>query len=210
ESSSLYAIFRAFASSDETTAFRAELESGVGWGEAKQKLGARIEQEIAPLRERYDTLIAHPGDIEDALREGARKARAVAAPRIEMMRRTIGLGTLVAPASKSKADKKIERRARIVSFRDDDGFRFRLIGADGEELLLSRAFPDPRSAGQASRALSAPGASEALVVQDETRFAFVGDGAIPIAVSAAFPDSTSRDTARDRTRVALAALRGDN
>lgn len=206
DSSSLFVIFRAFASPDETTAFRAELESGMGWGDAKQQLGTRIEQEIAPLRESYETLIAHPDDIEDALHEGARKARVIAAPRIEMMRRTVGLGTLTAPVTKSRATKKMGKRARIVSFRDDDGFRFRLVGADGEELLLSRPFSDPRSAGQASRALSAADAVDALVMQDDARFAFVDDGTEPLAVSAVFPDSAARDAARDRTCAALASL----
>ncbi|KAB0620539.1 tryptophan--tRNA ligase, partial [Castellaniella defragrans] len=36
-------------------------------------------------------------------------------------------------------------RARIVSFRDEDGrFRQRLFGADGAELLLSEPFGDPK------------------------------------------------------------------
>jgi tryptophanyl-tRNA synthetase len=206
DSSSLYAIYRAFAGDTESAAFRHALETGMGWGDAKTKLFERIDAEIAPLREHYDRLMAHPDEIEDALREGARKARAIAAPRLEIMRRAVGLGALVAPAGKTKGAKKADKRARIVSFRDDGGFRFRLVGADGEELLLSRAFAEPRGAGQASRALAAEDAGMWLVPVDASRFAFVQDGAT-LAASAEYVELSARDAAIERTRAALASLR---
>jgi tryptophanyl-tRNA synthetase len=206
DSSSLYAIYRAFAGDAESATFRKELESGMGWGDAKRKLCERIEHDIAPLRERYDALMAHPDDIEDALREGARKARAVAMPRLETMRRAVGLGPLAAPAGKARAAKKADKRARIVSFRDGEGFRFRLLGADGEELLLSRAFADPKAAGQASRALSSGDAAQALEPVDASRFAFTHDGE-RLATSAESADATTRDAALERARAALASLR---
>ncbi|HJR13043.1 MAG TPA: tryptophan--tRNA ligase [Rhodanobacteraceae bacterium] len=206
DSSSLYAIYRAFAGDTESAAFRHELEAGMGWGDAKQKLFERIDAETAPLREHYDTLMAHPDDIEDALREGAKKAHAIAAPRLEIMRRAVGLGTLAAPAGKTKVAKKTDKRARIVSFRDGEDFRFRLVGADGEELLLSRAFADPKTAGQAARAFSAGNAGDALKPIDASRFVFIQDDET-LATSAEFAELTARDAALDRTRAALGSLR---
>ena len=45
---------------------------------------------------------------------------------------------ITAPAPAKKAAKA----ARFVSFREEDGsFRFRLLAADGEQLLLSRNLP---------------------------------------------------------------------
>jgi tryptophanyl-tRNA synthetase len=205
DSSSLYAIYRAFAGDAESRAFRAGLESGMGWGDAKKKLCDRIEQDIAPLRERYDALMAHPDDIEDALREGARKARTVAMPRLEIMRRAVGLGPLAAPDGKARAARKSDKRARIVSFRDGEGFRFRLLGADGEELLLSRGFADPKAAGQASRALSGDGAPDALKPIDASRFVFLHSDET-LATSAEFGELAARDAAIERTRAALASL----
>jgi tryptophanyl-tRNA synthetase len=214
DSSSLFAIYRAFANDDESAAFRAELENGLGWGEAKAKLCARIEAEIAPMRERYAALMANPGEIEDALQVGARKARAIAQPRLDIMRHAVGLGPLVAPRKGSPHPNPPPRagegggrdkRARIVSFRDGDGFRFRLVGADGEELLLSRAFADPRSAGHASRALAEPDADGSLVAQDTTHFAFM-HGDTTLATSATFADQPARDAALELTRHALADL----
>jgi tryptophanyl-tRNA synthetase len=206
DSSSLFAIYRAFAGDAESATFRQALETGLGWGEAKQQLCERIEQEIAPLREHYDALMARPDDIEDALREGARKARAIAMPRLDIMRRAVGLGALGTPATKAKPARRTARRARIVSFRDNEGFRFRLVGADGEELLLSHAFADPKAAGQASRSLSAEGATQALAPLDASRFAFM-HGDAELAASAEFADAAARDAAVERTRAALASLR---
>jgi len=206
DSSSLSAIFRAFAGDDESATFRHALEAGLGWGDAKQKLVERIEAEIAPMRERYDALMARPDDIEDALREGAEKARAIAAPRLEIMRRAVGLGALAAPVGWARAGKKAGKRARIVSFRDGEGFRFRLVGADGEELLLSHPFADPRGAGQASRALSAEDAERSLAPLDATRFVFMHEGSA-LAGSAEFTELAARDAAIERTRAALVSLR---
>jgi tryptophanyl-tRNA synthetase len=206
DSSSLFAIYRAFAGDAESRAFRAELESGLGWGDAKKRLCDRIEQDIAAMRERYDALMAHPDDIEYTLREGARKARAVATPRLEIMRRAVGLGPLSAPGGKARIAKKADKRARIVSFRDDEGFRFRLLGADGEELLLSRAFADPKAAGQASRVFSSDGFADALKPIDASRFAFIRENET-LATSAEFTELAARDAAIERARAALASLR---
>ena len=206
-SSSLFAIFRAFAGDAESAAFRAELESGLGWGDAKQKLAARIEREVAPLRDRYDALMARPGEIEDALREGARKARAIAGPRIESMRRAVGLGALgTASKSAHASAHKSAKRARIVSFRDTAGFRFRVFAADGEELLLSRTFTNPKAAGAATRALSMD-AQPAIAPVDDTRFALSMDGE-RVAESPAFASPAARDAAMEKLRDTLASLRG--
>ena len=57
--------------------------------------------------------------------------------------------------------KKASKSARFVSFRDDDGsFRFRLLDADGEQLLLSRSFADGKGAGAVSKQLQQGGEAE--------------------------------------------------
>ncbi len=89
--SHLYAIYRAFASADEARALQADLIAGLGWGEAKQRLFERVERELAPLRERYQRLIARPDELEDILRHGADKARAVAGPFVAHLRDAVGL-----------------------------------------------------------------------------------------------------------------------
>ncbi len=91
ENSQLYAIYRAFAEPADAAAFKDELEKGLGWGPAKERLYALIEGELAPMRERYESLIAHPEQVEEVLLAGARKAREIAVPFMERLRSSVGL-----------------------------------------------------------------------------------------------------------------------
>jgi tryptophanyl-tRNA synthetase len=60
EGSALFQIYQAFATAEETAAMRQAYADGISWGDAKQKLFERIDREIAPMRERYEDLMAHP------------------------------------------------------------------------------------------------------------------------------------------------------
>jgi tryptophanyl-tRNA synthetase len=185
DSSSLFAIYRAFAGDAESATFRAELEDGIGWGDAKQKLFERIDAEIAPLRERYDALMARPADIEDALRDGAEKARAVASPRLEIMRRAVGLGALAARSSQFIepndaqpkvvfATPKIPRAPTFKQYRGPDGlFYFKLVDGDGSDLFISNGFETGRSAAQEKHYLSSMVSEEASALSE-------GSASIPI------------------------------
>ncbi|WP_017524232.1 tryptophan--tRNA ligase [Pusillimonas noertemannii] len=149
EGSHLYTIYRAFARPEQSAQFRRALEEGLGWGEAKEQLFALIEDELGPMRERYDALMASPERIEEILQAGALKARALATPLMERLREAVGLRSpLAAAAPKSAAAKPAAKKARFVSFRGEDGgFRFRLQAAGGNEVFLSESFDNPQSAG---------------------------------------------------------------
>ena len=99
EGQALVTIFDAFATPEQRTTFRTELRAGLAWGEAKQRLFDLIDGEIGPMRARYETLMAHPEDIEQILQAGAAKARAIAAP-------------LLAPGSRPARSSTIRRFAR--------------------------------------------------------------------------------------------------
>lgn len=151
--SNLLPIYQAFATQQESSAFIADLQDGMGWGQAKSKLVDVIEQAVAPMRERYDALMARPDDIEQILQEGARKARAIAAPFMTKLREAVGLRAsttaVVSGSQKSKG-----KTARIVQFRDEQGlFRFRLLSAAGQTLCVSMGHEDPKQIGQLIRAL---------------------------------------------------------
>src|SRR5690606_29043555 len=147
EGSHLFTLYRAFATPEESAAFRQALEDGLGWGDAKNQLFERIEQELGAMRERYAELIADPARIEDILQAGAEKARRSATPLMQRLREAVGIRSLSlqasakTPASSGKASGKT---ARFVSFRDESGFRFRFLAADGQQLFLSNAFGNPR------------------------------------------------------------------
>ena len=208
DSSSLFTIFRAFASEAESAAFRQALVDGIGWGEAKQVLFERIEVDVAPMRDSYDALIARPGMIEEILHEGAKKARAIAAPKVAELRDAIGLrsGASAAPQAAAKPAAKTGKSPRFASFRDGDGsFRFRLFSADGEELLLSRSFGDPKAAGVLQKRIKELGAAAAVVQLQSSALVLELDGE-PVASTPPYGDKQARDEALARLRGALDQL----
>ncbi|MEO5829627.1 MAG: tryptophan--tRNA ligase, partial [Rhodanobacter sp.] len=204
----LFTIYRAFASDTETAAFRQALIDGIGWGEAKQQLYERIETDVAPMRERYEALMADPAAIETILQQGAQKARAVATPKLASLREVLGLRamtTVAAPAGPSKAPTKQGKLPRFASFRDADGqFRFRLFSAEGEELLLSKAFADPKAAGALQKQIKTLGAAAVLQIHS-SGMSLELDGEV-VACTPDYGDEQARDAALAPLREALDQL----
>jgi tryptophanyl-tRNA synthetase len=64
--------------------------AGISWGEAKQALADALEERLAPPRARYEALMADPDTLEDILRAGAVRAREVAGPVLDRVRRAFG------------------------------------------------------------------------------------------------------------------------
>lgn len=163
EQSHLYTLYRAFASPQQSAEFRHALEQGLGWGEAKEQLFLLIEQEVGPMRARYEELMAHPERIEQILQSGAVKARRLAAPLMERLREAVGLRSPQSAGAAGAQVKAAVKKARFVSFRDEDGrFRFRLQAADNTEVFLSEAFDDPKTAGMMIKRLQQGLSDEAL------------------------------------------------
>ena len=208
DGSALFTLFRAFASESETAAYRQALEEGMGWGEAKQVLYERIETDVAPMRERYEALMADPAGIEAILLRGAAKARAIATPKLAALREALGLRSSAAPGTSSAAKKVAGagKMPRFASFRDADGkFRFRLLSAEGEQLLLSMAFADPKAAGALQKRIGSLGATDALLQMNELGMTLDVDGET-VAESPDYADASARDEALRRLREALGQL----
>src|SRR5690606_11812379 len=123
DDSHLMALYQAFSTREQSQAFRQQLLDGLAWGEAKQALYDLLENMIAPMRERYEALMARPQDIEELLQVGARKARSYATPFIHELKAAVGLRDPLSTVG-AKPEAKV-RKARFVNFRDEDGsFRF--------------------------------------------------------------------------------------
>jgi len=91
--SALFQLWSLFASPAEREAlFARAKQGGVGYGEIKKDLLARLLAHFAPLRERRAALARRAGDVEDALADGARRARELARPTLEAARDAAGLG----------------------------------------------------------------------------------------------------------------------
>ena len=91
----LFQIFSAFATPEETRAMRADYENGIGWGDAKNRVFEYVNEHLREPRERYNALLEDPGHIERVLQQGADKARAEAQPLMERLREVVGLGRFV-------------------------------------------------------------------------------------------------------------------
>jgi tryptophanyl-tRNA synthetase len=160
EGSALFQLFQAFASAEETAAMAQAFADGIGWGEAKQRLFERLDQEIAPMRAVYDELIQDPARIEQTLKMGAAKARDIATPFTRRLRHAVGLRALDARPEAQGAFAKAARTALPVfkQYREKDGlFYFKLTDAKGALLLQSRGFAAPREAAQAMARLQQEG-----------------------------------------------------
>ncbi|SEA60593.1 tryptophan--tRNA ligase [Acidovorax soli] len=159
EGSALFQIYQAFATPAETEALRKHYAEGIAWGDAKQMLFERIDRDVAPLRARYEDLIAHPEKIEQTLLAGAERARQIATPFVRTLRAAVGLRSLAQGATAPKAAKA--SKAALPSFkqyREADGqFYFKFVAADGRLLLQSTGFAAPKDAGQAIARLQQQG-----------------------------------------------------
>lgn len=164
EASHVFQLYQAFAGPEETAAMRQAFTDGIGWGEAKQALFERVDAEIAPLREKYQALMARPDAIEATLRDGAARLRERhAIPALRSLRAAVGLRGL-SQATDGVADKAGIGTAPpkmvlpvIKQYRETDGrFYFKLV--DGERVLLQSAgFDSPKDAGQRIASLKRDG-----------------------------------------------------
>ncbi|MDO4696589.1 MAG: tryptophan--tRNA ligase [Neisseria sp.] len=94
DESPLFEIYKAFSTPSEAEEFIRMLADGLAWGEAKKLLGAKLNAELAPKRERFNELMEHPGRIEEILQEGARKARSEARVLLDKVRDAVGIRPL--------------------------------------------------------------------------------------------------------------------
>ncbi len=90
----VFDIYKAFASVDEAAAFRAELQEGLAWGEAKKQLFEYLDDHLSGPRSEYERLIADPAAIEAELLKGAEKARERASGLMNRVRDAVGIAAL--------------------------------------------------------------------------------------------------------------------
>jgi tryptophanyl-tRNA synthetase len=203
DNSHLFTLYQAFSSKEQCAQFRDDLLQGLGWGDAKQRLFQLLDSELGEARESYHRLIERPADLEDILLAGAEKARRTATPFLGELREAVGLRSFrTTPQTATATRKKASKSARFVSFREDDGsFRFRLLAADGEQLLLSRTFADGKTAGAISKQLQQGG--ELDLRSEGQTFTLWLDGQC-VADSPEFADEADRDAAILSLKLALA------
>jgi len=86
-----FALYKCLAPQDEIEAMSANYLAGnYGYGHAKKALLELILQTFQEPREKYEYLHAHPQEVEDALQQGAEKARKTAQAVLQRVRDKVG------------------------------------------------------------------------------------------------------------------------
>lgn len=92
--STVFQIWQAFATQQQTEAMRKEFENGIAWGEAKKQLFELLNSELSGARDEYHRLLQAPDYIENILQQGAARARAHATPFFARLREAVGISAI--------------------------------------------------------------------------------------------------------------------
>ncbi|MDB9904689.1 tryptophan--tRNA ligase [Oceanospirillaceae bacterium] len=95
DSCTLFEIYSAFASPEETLVVRQAYANGIGWGDMKGQLFEYLNHYLTPARKRYEEIMTDPAYIEAELQKGAAKARAHSEPFMQRLRSAVGIMSLV-------------------------------------------------------------------------------------------------------------------
>ncbi|MEY2866489.1 MAG: hypothetical protein RIQ43_515 [Pseudomonadota bacterium] len=194
EGSALFQLYQAFTTAEQAADMRKAFAEGIAWGDAKQQLFAVIDAEIAPMRERYNALMADPARIEAILQAGAVKARAIATPLLQELRHAVGLRNLgsVLPAQSNASNEKPALPV-FKQYREKDGkFYFKLSHANGDVLLQSKGFENPREAGAFLAKIKAEGKAAWHALKDVSELAELAEEShVFDALEAIFQDAAA-------------------
>ena len=92
EGNSIYELYKLFATKEEVEAMAASFRAGnYGYGHAKKALLEAYHRLFDPFRAKREELAKDPAALEDILQDGAKRARAAAAPTMEKVRKAVGL-----------------------------------------------------------------------------------------------------------------------
>ena len=92
EGNSIYELYKLFATKEEVEAMAASFRAGnYGYGHAKKALLEAYHRLFDPFRAKREELAKDPAALEDILQDGAKRARAAAAPTMEKVRSAVGL-----------------------------------------------------------------------------------------------------------------------
>ncbi|SCL67052.1 tryptophanyl-tRNA synthetase [Micromonospora peucetia] len=92
DSSAVFTLLERFGDPAVVAETRARLiAGGMGWGEVKAQLTEALNDRFAPMRDRYEALVASGSELDDLLAHGADKARKQTRPVLERVRDAIGI-----------------------------------------------------------------------------------------------------------------------
>lgn len=90
DTSTIFTLYQAFATTEETADMRTRFETGIGYGEAKNELFYVMNRFLEEPRKKYNELMAHPEKIDAILAKGAAKTREITIPYLKEIKQKIG------------------------------------------------------------------------------------------------------------------------
>ena len=87
----VFKLYKYFASDEMIAEFENDYKDGIGWGDAKNKLFSVVNNEMSPIRDKYDSLVNDKNLLNDLLNEGSNKVRPIAQEMLSSIRDSIGI-----------------------------------------------------------------------------------------------------------------------
>ena len=87
----VFKLYKYFASDEMIAEFKSDYKDGIGWGDAKNKLFNVVNNEMNPIRDKYNSLVNDKNLLNDLLNEGSNKVRPIAKEMLSSIRDSIGI-----------------------------------------------------------------------------------------------------------------------
>ena len=87
----VFKLYKYFASDEMIVEFENDYKDGIGWGDAKNKLFNVVNNEMIPIRDKYDSLVNDKNLLNDLLNEGSNKVRPIAKEMLSSIRDSVGI-----------------------------------------------------------------------------------------------------------------------
>tara|TARA_B100000749_G_scaffold280707_1_gene278180 strand:+ start:110724 stop:111722 length:999 start_codon:yes stop_codon:yes gene_type:complete len=91
DDSLIFDLYKYFSTDEEQNQLAETYRAGIAWGEAKQILFEKIENYFTEKKEVYDDLMADTGRLDQILDDGAQRAREIARPLLNEIRKKTGV-----------------------------------------------------------------------------------------------------------------------
>ena len=93
-SCTVFDLYKYFSSKEQLMNFQKSYDEGISWGDAKKDLFNIVNNELEPIREKYNELLNNKDYLNDLLSDGAKKARDLAKDKISKIRDAIGISPI--------------------------------------------------------------------------------------------------------------------
>jgi len=90
----VFNLYSHFSTTEEQSQFQSEYLDGISWGDAKNKLFTKINEELSPIRETFNKLEQDKNLVNDLLDAGATKVKPFASDMLGEIRELVGISKL--------------------------------------------------------------------------------------------------------------------